>query len=44
MTLQIDSELPQGMFIAIADVTPDCIAVEGAELVESVHYVLGVLP
>jgi hypothetical protein len=44
MTLQIDSELPKGMFIAIADVTPDCIAVEGAELVESVHYVLGVLP
>jgi len=44
MALQIDSELPEGMFIALADVTPDCVAVEGAELVDSVHYVLGVLP
>lgn len=44
MALQIDSELPKGMFIALADVTPDCVAVEGAELVDSVHYVLGVLP
>ena len=42
--LQIRSELPPGMFVAVADVTDDCIAVESAELVESVHYVIGVLP
>ena len=42
--LQIRSELPSGMFIAIADITDDCIAVDSAELVESVHYVVGVLP
>ncbi len=43
-TLQIGSELPPGMFIAIADVTEDCIAVPDVEIVESVHYVVGVLP
>jgi hypothetical protein len=41
--LQIASELPPGTFIAVADVTPDCVAVKSAEIVESVHYVLGEL-
>ncbi len=43
MHLQIGSELPNGMFVAVADVTEDCIAVESTELVESVHYVVGAL-
>ncbi|MGV3484872.1 MAG: hypothetical protein ACO1RT_10685 [Planctomycetaceae bacterium] len=41
---QIASELPPGMFIAVAEVPEDCVAVASAELVESVHYVIGVLP
>lgn len=44
MSLQIESQIPPSTFIALADVTPDCVAVEGAELIESVHYVIGVLP
>jgi hypothetical protein len=43
MSLQIETQLSPGMFIALADVSSDCIAVEGAELIESVHYVLGVV-
>ncbi len=42
--LQVRSELPPGMFVAVADVTNDCISVDSAEVVESVHYVIGVLP
>jgi hypothetical protein len=44
MSLQIESQLPSGTFIALSDISPDCIAVDGAELIESVHYVIGVIP
>ncbi len=40
-TLQIESELPEGKYVALMDVTADCIAVPSANLVESVHYVVG---
>lgn len=40
-TLQTRSELPAMMFIAVADVSQDCIASPGARLVESIHYVIG---
>ena len=40
-TLQTGSALPPLMFIAVADVSEDCIASPGARLVESIHYVVG---
>ncbi|HBJ35454.1 MAG TPA: hypothetical protein DDZ51_12020 [Planctomycetaceae bacterium] len=40
-TLQTGSELPPLMFIAVSDVSEDCIASPGARLVESIHYVIG---
>lgn len=40
-TLQTKSELPVSMFIAVADVSKDCVASPGARLVESIHYVIG---
>lgn len=43
-TLQIESQLSPGMFIALSDVTDDCIAVPGTELDESIHFVVGVMP
>lgn len=39
--LQTESRLPRGMFLAIADVSEDCIAVPDATLVDSIHYVIG---
>ncbi len=41
--LQIESSIPPNHFIAVADITEDCIAVPATELVESVHYVIGVV-
>jgi|GEM_PF-1600650 len=41
--LQTTSTLHPGTFIALADVTEDCIAVPSATLVQSIHYVLGEL-
>jgi len=41
--LQTGSRLPIGMFIAIADVSPDSIAVPKARQVDSIHYVIGEL-
>lgn len=40
-TLQTGSELPALMFIAVADISQDCIASPGTRLVESIHYVVG---
>lgn len=40
-TLQTSSSLPPLMFIAVSDVSEDCIASPGARLVESIHYVVG---
>lgn len=40
-TLQTSSELSPGLFVAVADVSSDCIASPGAKLVESIHYVVG---
>lgn len=39
--LQTESRLPRGMFLAIADVSEDCVAVPAATLVDSIHYVIG---
>ena len=44
LSLQIESRLPRATLIAVADVTDDCIAVDEATVVESVHYVIGKLP
>ena len=43
-TLQINNELPPGFFVAVCDVTQDVAAVEGCEIDNSVHYVIGTLP
>jgi len=43
-TLQIESQLSPGMFVALSEVTEDCIAVPGSELDESIHFVVGVMP
>ena len=40
-TLQTRSELPPLMFVAVADISPDCVATPGTRLVESIHYVIG---
>jgi len=40
-TLQTRSELPRLMFVAVADISPDCVATPGTRLVESIHYVIG---
>lgn len=41
--LQTRAGLPLGTFLSVADPTADCIAVESARVVESIHYVMGVL-
>ena len=41
--LQMSGELPKGHFVALADVSSDDLAVEDAELVESVRYVFGTI-
>lgn len=43
-TLMIASALPPSTFLAVADVEPDAVAVESAEIVESIRYVFGTLP
>lgn len=40
-TLQTGSAIPPLMFIAVADVSEDCIANPGTRLVESIHYIVG---
>ncbi len=42
--LQLRGELPQRWFVATAKVSGDVIAVENAELVDSVRYVFGTMP
>ena len=42
-SLQIGSTLPPGTFVALSEVTDDCIAAPVSELRESIHYVIGVL-
>jgi hypothetical protein len=42
--LQIKGELPPQWFVATAAVDPQIVAVEGAELVESIRYVYGTMP
>ncbi len=41
--LQTSSTLRPGTFVALADVTEDCVAVPSATLVQSIRYVLGEL-
>ncbi len=42
--LQIDGMLPESTFVAVAEVSPDVVAVESAELVESIRFVFGTMP
>lgn len=37
-------EIPEGHFIATADITKDAVAIKGCELESSVHYIIGTLP
>lgn len=41
--LQMSGEIPLKHFVAVADVSPDVLAVEGSEIVDSVRYVFGTL-
>lgn len=41
--LQTSSRLPLGSFIALSDISPDCLAVRKARQVDSIHYVIGEL-
>jgi hypothetical protein len=41
--LQTATRLPRESFIALADVTEDCVAAPGSKLVDSIHYVIGAL-
>jgi hypothetical protein len=41
--LQTSGEIPDQHFVAITDVSPDVIAVEGSELKSSIRYVFGTL-
>jgi len=41
--LQLNGELPAGHFVALSSVSEDAVAVEDAELVDSVRYVFGTL-
>jgi hypothetical protein len=43
-TLQLNTELPGGCFVAICDVTQDASAINGCNVEDSVHYVIGTLP
>ncbi len=42
--LQIEGSLPESTFVSVADVSEDAVAVEGAEVVDSVRFVIGSLP
>ncbi|MEM9367320.1 MAG: hypothetical protein AAGD07_15110 [Planctomycetota bacterium] len=41
LRMQLNARLPLNSFIALAEVTPDAIAVDGAEIRESIHFVMG---
>lgn len=41
--LQTATRIPRESFIALADVTEDCVAAPGSKLVDSIHYVIGAL-
>jgi hypothetical protein len=41
--IQTNGEIPNGHFVAISDVSPDVIAVEGTEVSSSIRYVFGTL-
>lgn len=42
--LDIHRMLPPGTYVAIAPITDDCIAIDGAKISNSIHYVIGELP
>ncbi len=42
--LELQAALPPGMYVAIAPVTDDCLAVSGTKLSHSIHFVIGELP
>lgn len=42
-TLFVNQELPPGTFVALAEPSEDALAVDGAEVVDSVRYVMGTL-
>jgi len=39
--MQLEADLPRGQFIALADVTPDAVALPEAKLSDSVHFCMG---
>ena len=41
LRMQLNARLPMNSFIALADILPHAIAVEGAEIRESIHFVMG---
>ncbi len=43
-SLQLNNELPLGFFVALCEVTEAATAIEGCEIENSVHYVIGTLP
>ena len=42
--LQVEGRLPESTFVSVADVSDDVVAVEDAEVVDSVRFVVGSLP
>ncbi|EMI43571.1 hypothetical protein [Rhodopirellula sp. SWK7] len=42
--MQLQSDLPANSFLALADLTEDSIAIPGANVTDSIHYVIGSLP
>ncbi|EMI55173.1 hypothetical protein [Rhodopirellula sallentina] len=42
--LQLQSDLPPNSFLALADIDDDAVAIEGTQVTDSIHYVMGSLP
>ena len=42
--LQLDGTLPESSFVAVSDVSRDVVAIDAAELVDSVRFVFGTMP
>ncbi|MFG0287582.1 MAG: hypothetical protein ACF8CQ_05395 [Rhodopirellula sp. JB044] len=42
--LQLQSDLPPNSFLALADIDNDAVAIEGTQVTDSIHYVMGSLP
>jgi hypothetical protein len=42
--MQLQSDMPANSFVAITDLSDEADAIQGAEVVASIHYVFGSLP